>query len=153
MSWFTTLKNTALWFVVEWQLFLSMGWHNAGSRSCVQLCGGDFNGHVARGDGPSPHCGLHGIAEPATATGGKFFLEWIVSTSLTVADIMSHVAARGTWLHTAAKVWYEIDWLLIDQSRAHQVQQRIRSVPGVAESTRRERLVQSCGETSFARVL
>ena len=115
MSWFTTLKNTALWFVVEWQLFFSMGWHNAGSRQvvkskpddrrtliafvchfpyrdqdvsvtavytphsnrvgdkrayytqcqlqhrelrdagCVQL-GGDFNGHVARGDGPSPHC-------------------------------------------------------------------------------------------------
>ena len=65
-------------------------------RQCTQLWGGDWNGHVAKGDGPSPHCGSHGLAQPPTTTGGKLFLEWLVTTQLTVADTKAPVASRGT---------------------------------------------------------
>ena len=100
---------------------------------CVQVWGGDFNGHIACGDGPSPHCGQYGLAMPPTTTGGKLLSEWLVSTKLAVADTFTRVPARGSWLHTQTKQWCELDWLLVDQDRLRQVLPRMKCVAGLAD--------------------
>ena len=103
------------------------------AQGCVQLWGGDFNGHIAKGDGPSTQCGNYGLTKSATTLGGKALCEWLSSTDLAVADTFQAVSCRGTWLHPHTKEWYELDYLLVDSDRLHQVQPRMRCVPGVAD--------------------
>lgn len=73
------------------------------------------------------------MTKSATTLGGKALCEWLSSTDLAVADTFQAVSCRGTWLHPHTKEWYELDYLLVDSDRLHQVQPRMQCVPGVAD--------------------
>ena len=88
--------------------------------TCLQIWGGDWNGHVGR-DHPDHPDRNFALQTPTTPSGIEQ-RQWLSHTGLQVVDSRHRVGHRGTWCHPQNHKWYELDYFCATPTLAAQVQ-------------------------------
>lgn len=76
-------------------------------------CAGDFNSYVGMDAiQNNVRLGQHAF-EQETKVAGKQIVKWIKATDLSCLSSLKAIRERGTWAHTHAKAWHEIDKFMV----------------------------------------